>query len=132
MQRNEADYARTLDHLSTAVAIFDRSKRLVFHNAAYRQSGRSTPPFSISQPTDGEVLDRLRAERQLPEQADFRAWKAQLMEAYQAIEPIEYVWHLPDGRTLARRRQPQSAGRRDLPFRRRDAELSRSSRNSTP
>ncbi|MFO1168453.1 MAG: PAS-domain containing protein [Rhodoblastus sp.] len=30
-------HARTLDQLPTAVAIFDGQKRLVFHNAAYRQ-----------------------------------------------------------------------------------------------
>jgi signal transduction histidine kinase len=42
----------------------------------------------------------LRAKRQLPEQVDYRAWKAQQMSAYQAIEPIESVWHLPDGRAL--------------------------------
>ena len=58
------------------------------------------PAFLDTRPTDGEILDRLRAKRQLPEQADFRAWKAQLMEAYQAIEPSETVWYLPDGRAL--------------------------------
>jgi signal transduction histidine kinase len=36
----------------------------------------------------------------LPEQADFRAWKAQLHEAYRAPEPREHWWHLPGGRTL--------------------------------
>jgi len=43
------------------------------------------------------VLDRLRAERKLPEQADFRAWKAQLFAAYRATEPKEHSWHLPGG-----------------------------------
>jgi signal transduction histidine kinase len=36
----------------------------------------------------------------LPEQVDFRAWKAQQLSAYQAIEPSESVWHLPDCRAL--------------------------------
>ena len=36
----------------------------------------------------------------MPEQADFRSWKAQALAAYQAIEPTESVWHLPDGRAL--------------------------------
>ena len=112
-----------LDQLSTAVAIFDRAKRLTFYNAAYRQIWSLDPAFLDQRPTDGEILDRLRAKRQLPEQADFRSWKAQTLAAYQAIEPIETVWHLPDGRALARRRQPQPAGRRHLSLRRRDAEL---------
>jgi signal transduction histidine kinase len=82
------------------VAIFDRAKRLTFYNAAYRQIWSLDAGFLDSHPTDGEVLDRLRAKRQLPEQADFRSWKAQALAAYQAIEPIETVWHLPDGRAL--------------------------------
>jgi signal transduction histidine kinase len=100
MERNEDDYSRMIDCLSTAVAIFDKSKRLTFYNAAYRQIWSLEPAFLDQRPTDGEVLDRLRAERQLPEQANFREWKAQQMNAYKAIEPSETVWHLPDGRAL--------------------------------
>ena len=100
MERNEDDYSRMIDRLSTAVAIFDKSKRLTFYNAAYSQMWSLEPAFLDTRPTDSEILDRLRAKRQLPEQADFRGWKAKLMEAYQAIEPSETVWYLPDTRTL--------------------------------
>jgi signal transduction histidine kinase len=100
MERHLGAYSRMLDQLSTAVAVFDRAKKLTFYNAAYRQIWSLDPAFLDSQPSDGEVLDRLRATRQLPEQADFRSWKAQTLAAYQAIEPIESVWHLPDGRAL--------------------------------
>ena len=43
---------------------------------------------------------RLRAARKLPEEQDFRQWKAQLHAAYRALEAKEHTWHLPDGRTL--------------------------------
>ena len=92
--------ARTLDQLSTAVAIFDRAKRLIFHNTAYAALWGLDAAFLDSRPTDGEILDRLRAERRLPEQADYRAWKAGLMASYQAVETSEAIWYLPDGRTL--------------------------------
>ena len=92
--------ARTLDQLSTAVAIFDRTKRLTFYNSAYRSLWSLDPAFLDSRPTDGEILDRLRAARLLQEQADYRAWKADLMSRYQAVETTEAVWYLPDGRTL--------------------------------
>ena len=36
----------------------------------------------------------------LPEQADYRAWKIQVLEAYRSLEPREGSWYLPDGRTL--------------------------------
>ncbi len=100
MERNEDDYSRIIDRLSTAVATFDKSKRLTFYNAAYQQIWSLEPAFLDQRPTDGEILDRLRAQRQLPEQANYREWKAELMKAYQAIEPSETVWHLPDGRAV--------------------------------
>ena len=46
------------------------------------------------------MLDRLRDARRLPEQQDFRKWKAELHEAYRATEATTHEWHLPDGRTL--------------------------------
>jgi signal transduction histidine kinase len=93
-------HARTLDQLGTAVAIFDRSKRLVFHNAAYRKLWGLDETLLAQQPTDGELLDKLRARGKLPEQADFRGWKAALMAAYTSLETTENAWYLPDGRML--------------------------------
>lgn len=99
-QQTEA-HARTLDQLSTAVAIFDRSKQLVFHNMAYRQLWSLDQAWLDQKPTDSEILDRLRAARLLPEQASFRDWKAELLAAYQSLDAVgEQVWFLPDGRTL--------------------------------
>ena len=103
-------HARTLDQLSTAVAIFDRQKRLVFHNTAYRQLWGLDSSFLDQKPMDSEILDRLRAERKLPEQADFRTWKADLMDAYQSVEMIEQVWYLPGGRTLRTVTNPNPQG----------------------
>jgi signal transduction histidine kinase len=100
LDRQMQAHAATLDLLSTAVAMFDRRKRLVFHNAAYRQLWGFDQAFVDLHPTDSEILDRLRVRGELPEQADFRAWRETLHAAYQAIETSEQVWYLPDGRTL--------------------------------
>jgi signal transduction histidine kinase len=100
LERQMQGHARTLDQLSTAVAIFDRSKRLVFHNSAYRQLWSLDQAFVDQHPGDTEILDRLRAASLLPEQADFRSWKESLLASYHALEPSEQVWYLPDGRTL--------------------------------
>ena len=100
LQRQMDAHARTLDQLPTAVAIFDAKQRLAFHNAAYRRLWDLDQAFLESAPSDGEILDRLRAARKLPEQADFRSWKAGLLSAYRAVEPQESWWHLPDRRTL--------------------------------
>ncbi|MDH7797379.1 MULTISPECIES: PAS domain-containing sensor histidine kinase [unclassified Beijerinckia] len=92
--------ARTLDQLATAVAVFDRAKRLVFYNSAYRQLWGLDPGWLDQQPTDSEILDRLRAERKLPEQADFRSWKAALLSTYQSTETVQQIWYLPRERNL--------------------------------
>lgn len=100
LAQQTAAHGRTLDQLSTAVAIFDGSKRLVFNNVAYRQLFALDQAWLDEKPCDGEILDHLRAARLLPEQADFRAWKAGLLAAYQSLDTDEQNWYLPDGRIL--------------------------------
>jgi signal transduction histidine kinase len=93
-------HRRTLDQLSTAVAMFDLHQRLTFYNDAYRALWDLDAGFLDQQPTDSTVIETLRTARKLPEEQDFRQWKARLHEAYRAIEPKDHTWHLPDGRTL--------------------------------
>ncbi len=92
--------ARTLDQLPTAVAMFDVSQRLIFHNAAYRALWGLDQAFLDSRPSDGEILDFLRTQRKLEEHADFRTWKHGVLAAYRAAEVHQAWWYLPDGRTL--------------------------------
>jgi signal transduction histidine kinase len=92
--------ARTLDQLPTAVAMFDVSQRLIFHNAAYRALWDLDQGFLDSRPSDGEILDLLRSQRKLEEHADFRTWKHTVLSAYRAAEAHQAWWYLPDGRTL--------------------------------
>ena len=91
---------RILDQLSTGVAIFGSDQRLSFYNLAYRSLWDLDAAFLDQHPTDSAVLDQLRSSRKLPEEQDFRQWKARLHEAYRALDTREYTWHLPDGRTL--------------------------------
>ncbi|MBY0250892.1 MAG: PAS-domain containing protein, partial [Methylobacterium organophilum] len=100
LQRQMNANVRTLDQLPTAVAMFDVSQRLIFHNAAYRQLWDLDQAFLDSRPSDGEILDHLRAERKLEEHADFRGWKQGVLSAYRAAEANQTWWYLPDGRTL--------------------------------
>ncbi|MDP4023154.1 PAS-domain containing protein [Methylobacterium sp. NEAU 140] len=100
LQRQMNANVRTLDQLPTAVAMFDVSQRLIFHNAAYRQLWDLDPAFLDGRPADGEILDHLRAQRKLEEHADFRGWKQGVLAAYRAAEANQSWWYLPDGRTL--------------------------------
>src|SRR5207244_7460201 len=71
------------------------------YHDAYLRLSRLYQPFPDPHPHDSSVLDRLRAARKLPEQPDFRAWKAKLHQAYRAVEPENYTWFLPDGRAVS-------------------------------
>ena len=93
-------HRRTLDQLSTGVAMFGADHRLTFYNAAYRALWDLDAAYLDQEPTDSAVIEALRSARKLPEEQDFRQWKAELFEAYRAVEAKEYTWHLPDGRTL--------------------------------
>ncbi|MCX8254503.1 MAG: PAS-domain containing protein [Beijerinckiaceae bacterium] len=96
-----AAHARTLDQLATAVAIFDRRKKLVFYNEAYCKLFALEETFLEQHPTESEILDRLRARRMLPEQANYREWKERHLARYQSPEtPAPEIWYLPDGRAL--------------------------------
>lgn len=100
MKQAVTAHRRTLDQLTTAVAIFGADERLVFHNAAYERLFDLSPAFLDQHPPEGEILEDLRTRRKVPEQADFRGWRAQLREAYRAIEPVNDWWHLPGGQML--------------------------------
>lgn len=93
-------HSQTLDQLPTPVAIFGSDQRLRYHNAAYRDLFGLDGSFLAMQPEDGAILDRLRAERKLPEQANFRDWRADVLETYTGRTPRELWWYLPNGNTL--------------------------------
>jgi signal transduction histidine kinase len=102
----------TLDKLATAVAIFDRDQKLSFYNRAFAQLWGLPETWLDTRPTDGEVLDRLRQARKLPEQRDYQAWKRQRLALYD--QPAEYLpeelWHVPGGKTLRVMAQPHPFG----------------------
>jgi signal transduction histidine kinase len=100
LDRHIKAHASTLDKLETAIAIFGPDQRLRFFNQAYVKLWSLDETWLKTQPLDGEILDRLRALRVLPEQANFREWKAKQLSAYTTLEMRESYWYLPDGRSL--------------------------------
>jgi signal transduction histidine kinase len=112
LQQHIDAHADTLDKLATAVAIFDREQKLAFYNRAYAQLWSLAETWLDTQPTDSEVLDRLREQRRLPEQRDYQAWKRQRLALYQGGGDFlpEDLWHLPGGQTLRVVAQPHPFG----------------------
>ena len=93
-------HRRVLDQLATGVAIFNAERKLIFYNTAFRSLFEADAGFLDQTPSDNDLLERLRSDRKLPEEQNFREWKSELHEAYRAVEPQEHMWYLPDGRTL--------------------------------
>jgi signal transduction histidine kinase len=100
LDRHIRAHAGTLDKLATAIAIFGPDQRLRFYNSAFAELWPLEPQWLDTRPLDGEILDRLRTARKLPEQANYREWKIKHLAAYRTLEPSENWWHLPDGQTL--------------------------------
>ncbi len=100
LNRHIRAHASILDKLQTAIAIFGPDQRLRFFNAAYADLWGLDAPWLETRPTDGEILDRLREFRRLPEQENFRDWRNRQLAAYNTLETRETWWHLPNGQTL--------------------------------
>ncbi|NRP69170.1 Sensor protein DivL [Ensifer psoraleae] len=100
LARTLKSHAETLDHLATPVAIFDGNQRLQFYNQAFQRLWNLDMGFLERKPDNGEVLDRLRTGGKLPEQLNWKQWKANALSVYQALDTQSDLWHLPNGQTL--------------------------------
>lgn len=100
LNRHIRAHASTLDKLQTAIAIFGPDQRLRFFNAAYADLWGLETQWLETRPADGEILDRLRELRRLPEQENYKDWRNRQLADYNTIETRETWWHLPSGQTL--------------------------------
>jgi len=111
MKRVVAAHADVLENLQTAIAVFGADQRLRFFNTAYARLWRLDEAWLRGEPDFGSVLEELRAQRRLPEYADFREFKRQRLKLFTSlIEPLEEVAYIPDGTTLHARIAPHPLG----------------------
>jgi signal transduction histidine kinase len=112
LQQHVDANADTLDKLATAVAIFGRDQNLTFYNRAFVRLWNLPESWLDTHPTDGEILDRLREMRKLPEQSDYQAWKRKRLGLYEQPSDglQEEQWHIPGGKTLRVVPQPHPFG----------------------
>lgn len=90
-----------IEALATPIAIFNARRELIQFNQAYAALWGLERSFLSSGIDEGAILDRLRTGGLLPNQVDYRTWRARHLESYGRKEPFEdEPWHLPDGRTI--------------------------------
>jgi PAS domain-containing protein len=104
-------YVHALNQLSLAVAIFGPDRRLMFCNREYARLWTLEKDWLATHPTEGEILDRLRELRLLPEQSDFAAWKRDRLKIFDTPRHVvEELWHLPSGMALRVVARPRPSG----------------------
>lgn len=103
--------SETFAHLRVGLAIFDRDRRLTLSNPAMAEMFHVDARWLSGRPTLREMLDHFRESRQLPEQADFPAWRATLFTLFDSGGgTYEEIWELPDGRSLQVLGRPHPVG----------------------
>lgn len=89
------------EHINTAVAIYDRDRKLMFCNSAFRNLWGLDEAFTAAEPTIGEVLDRLKEMRRLPEEVDFRQFRKSREALFNGLlDPMEELYQRPDERMV--------------------------------
>ncbi len=106
-----ADWFRILETVPTAVAVYGPDAHLRFANAAFARLWRLDPGWLQTGPRFGDMLDRLRDARRLPEVPDYAAFRKQQVAQISTLSaPVESLMHLPDGTTLKRVVAPSPGG----------------------
>ena len=101
LRRHVNAHADVLESIYAAVAIYGHDGRLTFCNHSFARLWGIEETWLATEPTLGEMLERLRESRRLPEFADFPAFKRERCAMFTSlIEPRHELMHLPDGRTL--------------------------------
>ncbi len=98
--RQMAAHSRTLDKVSTGVAVFGADRKLVYGNDAFARIWSLDNAWLGEKPSASEFLDQLRQRRLLPEQPDYRKWRDGKVLAWDGKRTLDELWHRSDGRTV--------------------------------
>lgn len=111
LKRYQSSHHELLEQLHSAIAIFTADEKLEFYNAAFAQLWSLEGQWLDKSPKLGEIMEKLRETRRLPEQADFRSFKKSWTDMFtDLINPHEDMLYLPDGSVLRMLVVPHSMG----------------------
>lgn len=101
LQAERTGFDQFLDQLSAAVAVYGPDRNLRTWNDAFAGLWQLDESWLARHPSLGQVLERLREMRRLPEAANFAQWRAEQLGYFDALrDPARTMMHLPDGRSL--------------------------------
>ncbi|HNQ91550.1 MAG TPA: PAS-domain containing protein [Alphaproteobacteria bacterium] len=109
--RNITANRELMEHLHSAIAIFDADQKLEFYNSAFSRLWRLENVWLDKKPKLGEIMEYLREIRRLPEQADFKRFKQSWLDLFTATGgPHEDMMYLPDGSVVRSLFMPHPSG----------------------
>ncbi len=110
-RRSSSSYRDLLEQLRTAIALYDSEQKLEFYNAAFAQLWGIEDRWLNARPKLGDLMEKLRENRRLPEQADFRKYKQGWLSLFTGlIGAHEEMLYLPDGSALRMLVLPRPTG----------------------
>lgn len=102
---------KLLEQLNTAIAIFAADQKLEFFNTAFARLWGLDDSWLNTHPKLGDMMERLREARRLPEQADFRSFKKAWLDMFTSLlHPHEDMLYLPDGSAVRMLAAPHATG----------------------
>lgn len=111
LKRYQFSNKELMEHLRSAIAIYGADERLEFYNSAFSQLWGLEDGWLNTKPRLGEVMEKLREGRRLPEQADFKRFKQSWLDMFTSlINPHEDMLYLPSGSALRMLVIPHSMG----------------------
>jgi len=107
-----------LNNMDEAILVFSSKQKMTFRNRAVETIFGLPENSMRSDLTHSQWLDHMRAARKLPEQQDYKAWKAKELALYinWPKEMVEERWDLPDGKVLRLMRMRDASGSISLLF----------------
>lgn len=100
LNREAAAHLHTLERVSTAVAMFGRDGRIAYINAAFMKVFPIGDAASLTGLAFGDLLDRLRQSRLVPDQANYRRWRDDKTARFAKSRALDEIWHCGDGVSL--------------------------------
>jgi signal transduction histidine kinase len=101
LQHHKNAQTDLLESVTSGMAIYGADQKLKFYNHAFVRLWKLEESWLQTHPKYSDVLEKLRENRCLPEQANFPAFKQQHLRMFtDLLEPQEEFFYLPDGRTI--------------------------------
>lgn len=111
VMNNQSAHMALLEQLRSAIGVYGADHSLQFYNSSFSQLWGLEDGWLNTKPKLGDVMEKLREMRRLPEQADFRTYKKSWLDMFTGlIEPHEEMLHLPDGSALRMLVMPHKLG----------------------